>query len=179
MSGARIDLVADTGEAGARVLTPEALAFVAELHCTFNPIRLELLAARADRQQRLASGELPDFLEDTHATRPPEGRDRDPAGAAARLALARESLAGRRRADLGQPVRLRPLPVSLRPAPMRCRLRSVLLSPQARVASRGATVERRLSPRPGATFAPARDDPGHRADRDHPGRLRDGRDSPR
>jgi malate synthase len=65
----RIDVLADAGEAGERILTPEALAFVAELHRTFNPIRLELLAARADRQQRIAAGELPDFLEETRATR--------------------------------------------------------------------------------------------------------------
>ena len=57
------------GEAEARVLTPEALAFVAGLQREFNPKRLELLAARAERQDRIAAGELPDFLEETRAIR--------------------------------------------------------------------------------------------------------------
>src|SRR6476469_2119791 len=59
----------DAGEAGVRILTPEALAFIAELQREFNPRRLELLAARAERQERIAAGELPDFLEETHAIR--------------------------------------------------------------------------------------------------------------
>jgi malate synthase len=51
------------------VLTPEALAFVADLHRSFNPRRLELLAARDERQARFDAGELPDFLRDTAAVR--------------------------------------------------------------------------------------------------------------
>ena len=39
-----------------RVLTTDALAFVAELHRTFDGRRRELLAARAERQRRLDAG---------------------------------------------------------------------------------------------------------------------------
>ena len=49
----------------ARVLTPEALSFLVELHRRFNPRRLELLAARSERQRRLNAGEKPDFLPET------------------------------------------------------------------------------------------------------------------
>ena len=48
-----------------RVLTDEALAFVAGLHRDFNPERERLLAARGERMARLAAGELPDFLAET------------------------------------------------------------------------------------------------------------------
>ncbi|MET0382907.1 MAG: malate synthase A [Burkholderiaceae bacterium] len=51
------------------VLTPEALAFVADLHRTFEPRRQELLAARAARGVRLDAGERPDFLDATSAIR--------------------------------------------------------------------------------------------------------------
>jgi malate synthase len=54
---------------GLEILTPEALAFVAELHRRFNPERERLLAARAERQARLDAGELPDFLEETRELR--------------------------------------------------------------------------------------------------------------
>ncbi|MDR7114596.1 malate synthase A [Caulobacter sp. BE254] len=47
------------------VLTPEALAFVADLHRRFDARRRELLAARAARQARFDAGELPDFLPET------------------------------------------------------------------------------------------------------------------
>ncbi|HEX6703004.1 MAG TPA: malate synthase A [Gaiellaceae bacterium] len=64
-----IEIRGQLGEAGARILTPEALAFVAELQREFNPRRVELLGARVERQERIAAGELPDFLEDTRAVR--------------------------------------------------------------------------------------------------------------
>jgi malate synthase len=48
-----------------KVLTREALAFVADLHRRFNPRREELLAARIERQKRLDAGERPDFLAET------------------------------------------------------------------------------------------------------------------
>jgi len=54
------------------VLTTEALGFAAELQRRFQPRRLELLAARQARQQRLDAGELPGFLAETAAVR--EGR---------------------------------------------------------------------------------------------------------
>jgi malate synthase len=47
------------------VLTPEALAFVADLHRRFDARRRELLARRVARQARFDAGELPDFLSDT------------------------------------------------------------------------------------------------------------------
>jgi malate synthase len=51
------------------VLTPEALAFVAELQERFGQRRLELLDARAARRERIAAGELPDFLPETREVR--------------------------------------------------------------------------------------------------------------
>jgi malate synthase len=61
-----------TGKLGPRyetVLTPEALAFLADLHRTFDPTRQRLLAGRAARQARFDAGELPDFLPQTRSTR--------------------------------------------------------------------------------------------------------------
>jgi len=54
---------------GERVLTPEALAFVARLVRRFGSERLELLGDRAQRQRRFDAGELPDFRPDTAAIR--------------------------------------------------------------------------------------------------------------
>ncbi len=48
-----------------RILTPEALDFVTEIHRRFDARRRELLAARAERRERIAAGELPDFLPET------------------------------------------------------------------------------------------------------------------
>ena len=48
-----------------QILTPEALAFLAELHQRFDPRRRELLASRAERQKRIDAGQLPDFLPET------------------------------------------------------------------------------------------------------------------
>jgi malate synthase len=47
------------------ILTPSALAFLAELHRKFDPQRRALLAARAARQKRFDNGELPDFPAET------------------------------------------------------------------------------------------------------------------
>src|SRR4051794_36047722 len=58
-----------TDEVRSRVLTPEALTFVRELHRKFNPVRLALLERRKDRQRRLEEGELPQFLPDTAVVR--------------------------------------------------------------------------------------------------------------
>src|SRR6266513_5036362 len=69
MSVGSVEVKSHAGEAEARVLTPEALVFVADLQREFNPMRVELLAARAERQDRIAAGELPDFLEETRAIR--------------------------------------------------------------------------------------------------------------
>ena len=48
-----------------RILTPEALAFVATLEETFGERRQALLRERLVRQQRLDAGEMPDFLPET------------------------------------------------------------------------------------------------------------------
>jgi malate synthase len=73
------------GAADEQILSAEALEFVARLHRDLNTRRRELLAARAERWQRLRSGELPDFLEETRSIReadwhvppaPPDLRDR-------------------------------------------------------------------------------------------------------
>src|SRR4249919_3347760 len=56
------------GRAG-EVLTPEALAFLAELHRRFNDRRLELLALREERQTRFDVGAAPDFLAETAKVR--------------------------------------------------------------------------------------------------------------
>jgi len=52
-----------------RILTPQALAFVATLHRAFEPRRQQLLAARAARTARLDAGERLDFLPETRAVR--------------------------------------------------------------------------------------------------------------
>ncbi len=48
-----------------KVLTKEAVEFIADLHRRFNGRREELLAARSERQKRLDAGEKPDFLAET------------------------------------------------------------------------------------------------------------------
>jgi len=54
------------------ILTPEALAFLAELHDRFDARRRELLEARIERQRRFDAGELPDFPEETRHIRESE-----------------------------------------------------------------------------------------------------------
>ena len=56
------------------VLTPDALTFVAQLHRSFNPERLRLLADRAARQLRLDAGEIPDFMPNPIESRDPAWR---------------------------------------------------------------------------------------------------------
>lgn len=51
-----------TSTEGQKILTPEALAFVAHLERTFGAKRLELLQERNLRQSRIDAGELPSFL---------------------------------------------------------------------------------------------------------------------
>jgi malate synthase len=54
---------------GHEILTPEALAFLELLVLHFEARRLELLKARTVRQLQFASGQLPDFLEETRPLR--------------------------------------------------------------------------------------------------------------
>jgi malate synthase len=55
-----------------RILTDDALAFVARLHREFNPTREALLRARVDRQRELESGASPGFLGNTASVRESE-----------------------------------------------------------------------------------------------------------
>ena len=55
-----------------RVLTEEALAFVADLQRRFGPLRLELLRQREERQAELDSGVRPTFLRATREVREAE-----------------------------------------------------------------------------------------------------------
>jgi len=59
----------DGGSTYSDVLTPGAVAFVADLHRRFDSQRLALLAERAARQLRYDAGKLPDFRTDTVAIR--------------------------------------------------------------------------------------------------------------
>src|SRR3954447_4318949 len=52
-----------------RILTPNALAFVADLQRRFEPVRLELLHRRKERQAELDAGVRPDFLVGTQEVR--------------------------------------------------------------------------------------------------------------
>jgi malate synthase len=54
---------------GAEILTEEARAFVTRLHRELNPVRLELLARRQERQRELDDGALPGFLPETRGIR--------------------------------------------------------------------------------------------------------------
>jgi malate synthase len=67
-----LEIVASAHAGQHRVLTTGALQFVVELQRRFNGRRLEFLAARAERQKRLDSGEKPDFLEETRNIRESE-----------------------------------------------------------------------------------------------------------
>ncbi|SHI57837.1 malate synthase [Hymenobacter daecheongensis DSM 21074] len=53
----------------AEILTPSALAFVAELHRRFDHTRRELLLRREARQKEFEAGKLPDFLPETRMIR--------------------------------------------------------------------------------------------------------------
>lgn len=55
-----------------QVLTPDALAFVADLHRRFNLTRLELLERRKEKQKEIDRGELPGFPEETAEIRSAE-----------------------------------------------------------------------------------------------------------
>lgn len=56
-------------EAADRILTRDALEFLAELHRRFNPVRLDLLRRRDARYAELRSGKQPDFLRETRSIR--------------------------------------------------------------------------------------------------------------
>jgi malate synthase len=64
-----VEIRAKSAPGQERILTREALEFLAHLERTFGPERKRLLAARAARQQRLDAGEKPDFPAETRAIR--------------------------------------------------------------------------------------------------------------
>jgi malate synthase len=64
-----VEVNAPASEKYAEILTPQAAAFLADLHRTFNHRRRELLAARQERMKRLDAGEKPDFLPQTREIR--------------------------------------------------------------------------------------------------------------
>ena len=84
--------------------------------------------------------------------------------------------ARRRRAGLGEPLRLRARLLPQRGRAARARLGAVLLPAEAREPSRGAALERRIRPRPGRARHRPGNDSRNRAHRDDPRRVRDGRD---
>jgi malate synthase len=65
----RIQIHAPVDPAAADILSEEALAFVADLHRTFNPRRLELLRAREERQAAVDAGAELGFLTETQDVR--------------------------------------------------------------------------------------------------------------
>jgi len=69
-----IEVAADTVAGADRVLTGEALEFVARLDERFASRRQQLLAARSERQARIADGEVPGFPEETAEVRATDWR---------------------------------------------------------------------------------------------------------
>src|SRR5687768_7333815 len=62
---AGIEVTAPISKEFAEILTPEAMAFVAKLHRTFETRRQKLLGRRVERQKELDAGRMPDFLPET------------------------------------------------------------------------------------------------------------------
>lgn len=69
-----VDVRGSRTDRAEEVLTDRALEFVAGLERTFGPTRRDLLERRAQRQERLDAGEMPDFPEDTRRVRESEWR---------------------------------------------------------------------------------------------------------
>ena len=57
-----VELRRETVPGSDRILTHDALAFVADLQRRFGPLRLDLLERREERQAELDAGARPDFL---------------------------------------------------------------------------------------------------------------------
>ncbi len=67
-AGPRIEISGPWVERSEEVLTPLSMQLLASLHRRFNPRRLELLAAREQRQAEIDAGALPDFVHAYPAT---------------------------------------------------------------------------------------------------------------
>ncbi len=64
-----VEFTAPIPDEFAEILTPEAVAFVATLSREFGGRVEEILQKRAERQERIDAGEMPDFLPETHEVR--------------------------------------------------------------------------------------------------------------
>lgn len=81
----QVEVLKPSTPEASKILTPEALEFVANLHQAFNATRETLLSRRAERQALWDAGRLPDFLPETDEIRrsewhvaaaPPDLQDR-------------------------------------------------------------------------------------------------------
>lgn len=70
----RVKVLGPYTEAFAEILTPSALAFLAELHRHFEPRRQELLRRRQQHRAEFAAGRQPDFRPDTAQLRESDWR---------------------------------------------------------------------------------------------------------
>jgi malate synthase len=66
---AGVEVLGPIGNGYGRILSPDALAFLAELERRYGPTRRDLLARREEVDRRLQAGELPGFLEATREVR--------------------------------------------------------------------------------------------------------------
>src|ERR687893_217772 len=64
-----VEFTAPISDQFGEILTPEAVAFVAMLAREYSGRVDELLAKRAERQERINAGEMPDFLPETREVR--------------------------------------------------------------------------------------------------------------
>jgi malate synthase len=64
-----VEFTAEIPEEFEEILTPEAVAFVAKLSREYRGRVVELLDKRAERQERINAGEMPDFLPETRDVR--------------------------------------------------------------------------------------------------------------
>jgi malate synthase len=64
-----VEFTAEIPEEFEEILTPEAVAFVAKLSREYRGRVVELLGKRAERQERISAGEMPDFLPETRDIR--------------------------------------------------------------------------------------------------------------
>src|SRR5918997_1791177 len=64
-----IEFTTEIPEKFEEILTPEAVAFVAKLSREYRGRAVELLDKRAERQERINAGEMPDFLPETREVR--------------------------------------------------------------------------------------------------------------
>jgi malate synthase len=64
-----IEFTAEIPEEFQQILTPEAVTFVAKLSREYRGRVVELLDKRAERQERINAGEMPDFLPETREVR--------------------------------------------------------------------------------------------------------------